>query len=147
MMADSQQEITGVRLWWTRLLSRRIQFVLDITILLIAFVLAYLLRFDFVIPPGWSRHILIQLPYVMLLEFVALNLAGAHSFVWRYVGIAEVKSFFIAGRCVFSAYRRAAIRTARKFPAVAGAALRQRHEHDFSVRRRVGIARCASRVV
>jgi FlaA1/EpsC-like NDP-sugar epimerase len=35
------------------------------------------------------------------MQFVALNLAGVHSFVWRYVGIAEIRAFVIASGSVF----------------------------------------------
>lgn len=100
-MNTHQQGNGQTHLWWTRLLSRRIQFVLDLTALTAAFILAYLLRFDFTLPPGWTRYILIQFPYVVLVQFTALNLVGAHSFVWRYVGINEIKAFAIAALSSF----------------------------------------------
>jgi FlaA1/EpsC-like NDP-sugar epimerase len=82
--------------------TRRVQFALDFLVLVGAFLLAYLLRFEFVIPPEWIHPMLVQLPCVVLLQFVALNLAGAHTFVWRYVGISEVRAFVIAALCVFA---------------------------------------------
>jgi FlaA1/EpsC-like NDP-sugar epimerase len=86
---------------WKRLLTRRVQFALDLSVLVGAFLLAYLLRFEFEIPREWRHPMLVQLPLVVLLQFVALNLAGVHSFVWRYVGITELRAFFRAAAAVF----------------------------------------------
>src|SRR5215472_8344902 len=96
---DTPKSLTTVM--WTKILSRRVQFALDLWVLILAFVLAYLLRFEFVIPREWHHAFLVQLPYVVLLQFAALNLAGAHSFVWRYVGMNELRAFFYAS---FSAF-------------------------------------------
>lgn len=90
------------RIWWTRLLNRRLQFLLDVLILTAAFVLAYLLRFDFAIPQIWLHYVLVQLPFVVFLQFAALNLAGGRSFIWRYTGIAHVKSFLYAAGFSFA---------------------------------------------
>jgi FlaA1/EpsC-like NDP-sugar epimerase len=90
------------RIWWTRLLNRRLQFLLDVLILTAAFALAYLLRFDFAIPQIWLHHVLVQLPFVVFLQFAALNLAGGRSFIWRYTGIAHVKSFLYAAGFSFA---------------------------------------------
>lgn len=90
------------RLWWTRLLNRRLQFLLDVLVLTTAFVVSYLLRFDFAIPPNWLHYVLVQLPFVVLLQFAALNLAGGRSFIWRYTGIAHVKSFLYAAAASFA---------------------------------------------
>jgi hypothetical protein len=59
------------------LLFSGIQVVLDLSLLLAAFVAAYLLRFDFYIPEDEVHNFLIQLPLVVLLQFVALTIAGA----------------------------------------------------------------------
>src|SRR5262249_48191378 len=58
--------------------------------------LAYLLRFDFDVPPRDMQHMLYQLPFVMSLQMLTLLLAGVYSFIWRYVGMAEIKSFILA---------------------------------------------------
>src|SRR5436853_350718 len=86
---------------WKRFLSRRVQFAMDLLVLVGAFLLAYLLRFEFEIPRDWMHPMMVQLPCVVLLQFVALHLAGVHSFVWRYVGISEVRPFFVATLSVF----------------------------------------------
>jgi FlaA1/EpsC-like NDP-sugar epimerase len=72
------------------------QFVADLLVLTASFLLAYLLRFDFVIPEKVLFDALVQLPYVVLIQVVALALAGVYSFIWRYVGMREVRSFVYA---------------------------------------------------
>ena len=78
-------------------LTRGFQFVLDVMILVFAFVLAYLLRFEFALPSSVFGNAMQQLPYVVLIQFVALALAGVYSFIWRYVGMGEIKAFLYAG--------------------------------------------------
>ena len=77
-------------------LTRGFQFALDVTMLGLAFALAYLLRFDFAIPSTRSADAIRQLPYVVLIQLAALALAGVYSFIWRYVGLGEVKAFLYA---------------------------------------------------
>jgi FlaA1/EpsC-like NDP-sugar epimerase len=72
------------------------QFALDLLILTASFLLAYLLRFEFVIPEKVLFEAFVQLPYVVLIQVVALALAGVYRFIWRYVGMREVRSFFYA---------------------------------------------------
>src|SRR5689334_8986725 len=84
------------RVWWARLLNRRIQFTMDLVMLVAAFTFAYLLRFDFYIPRDNLLAGLRQLPYVVLIQFGALALAGVYAFIWRYVGMAEVRAFINA---------------------------------------------------
>jgi len=81
---------------WRRLLNRPVQFGLDIAALVAAFSMAYALRFEFqlgeMIRHGW----LVQTPLVVLLEFAALLMAGVYSFIWRYIGLAELTAFLRA---------------------------------------------------
>lgn len=67
--------------------------VIDLLTLSAAFALSYLLRFDFEVPAEHVSQGIRQLPFVMLVQFVMLMLAGVYTFVWRYVGIPEVRSF------------------------------------------------------
>src|SRR6267378_3453008 len=80
-----------------RYLTRRTQTILDLLALVGAFVLACLLRFDFVVPTEQLARFLIQLPLVVAIQFVALRLAGVHSFIWRYVGLSEIRAFVRGG--------------------------------------------------
>ncbi len=75
--------------FWIRHLRREVQYVLDLAILSGAFVAAFFLRF---VPP-YPLDILMQLPLVVLIQFATLLVLGIYSFIWRYIGMAEIKSF------------------------------------------------------
>ena len=84
----------GVERFRKRFLSkRRIHYLLDLIVLVSAFVLAYLLRFDFAVPRSQFTDLFTQLPYVVLIQMAALSLAGVYSFIWRYVGMSESRAF------------------------------------------------------
>ncbi|MEJ7699962.1 MAG: hypothetical protein WKF71_10005 [Pyrinomonadaceae bacterium] len=36
---------------------------------------------------------LIQLPFVVLVQFASLFLVGAYSIIWRYVSLEDIKAF------------------------------------------------------
>jgi FlaA1/EpsC-like NDP-sugar epimerase len=78
------------------LLVSGIQVVLDLFLLVCAFVLAYLLRFDFDLHGAEIHDLLVQTPFVVLLQFVALNVSGARASIWRYTGMTHLKSFLYA---------------------------------------------------
>jgi len=79
--------------FWERHLRREVQYLLDIAVLMAAFSLAYLLRFDFAIPEEQLRQALIQAPAVLLIQFCVVLITGIYRFVWRYVGMAEIWVF------------------------------------------------------
>lgn len=85
--------IAHLKRYW---LSAATQTMLDLFVLSAAFIFAYLLRFDFNIPKDHLHNLTVQVSFVVLLQFVALTLAGGRSFMWRYTGIAHVKSFLYA---------------------------------------------------
>ncbi len=89
-------------------LTRGFQFALDVAMLVCAFAFAYLLRFEFAVPEDELHNALQQLPYVVLVQLAALALAGVYSFIWRYVGLGEVKAFVYAA--VWSALVLAVLR-------------------------------------
>ena len=74
-------------------LTRRVQMACDLVILTGSFVVAYLLRFEFTPSRAVLLGALTQLPLVVSIQFAALNAAGVHSFIWRYVGMRELKAF------------------------------------------------------
>ncbi|MFL6227682.1 MAG: polysaccharide biosynthesis protein [Pyrinomonadaceae bacterium] len=84
------------RLGLRRLHTKRYHLAVDLSVLASSFALAYLLRFDFRVPSDELHRGLVQLPYVVLLQLVVLILAGVYTFIWRYVGLAEVRSFCAA---------------------------------------------------
>ncbi|HZT59157.1 MAG TPA: nucleoside-diphosphate sugar epimerase/dehydratase [Pyrinomonadaceae bacterium] len=73
--------------------KRRLHYVIDFTVLVASFTMAYLLRFDFELPDGQARYFLTQLPCVVVLQMTALSLAGVYTFIWRYVGMSEIRAF------------------------------------------------------
>ncbi len=73
------------------LLFSGIQVVLDVTLLISAFAAAYLLRFDFHLTTETVNDFLIQVPLVVLTQFVALTVAGARASIWRYTDLAHLK--------------------------------------------------------
>ncbi|HYX30721.1 MAG TPA: hypothetical protein VE863_19450, partial [Pyrinomonadaceae bacterium] len=70
--------------------------VFDLLVFLLAFIFSYLLRFDFQIPSNHSHNLIVQAPFIVLLQFVALTLTGGRDFIWRYTGLAHVKAFIYA---------------------------------------------------
>lgn len=97
MVPDNSLNRTNwLRFSRTNFLTRKSQFALDAAVLMSAFVLAYLLRFDFDIPERDTQHMLYQLPFVLLLQLLILWRAGIYAFIWRYVGMAEVSAFITA---------------------------------------------------
>ncbi len=88
-VSGEQRQYAG----WSRLMSRTTQFALDVALLAAAFVVAYLLRFEFVLTADQLRNLTIQLPLVLMLQFSALFVAGVYAFIWRYVGLAELWAF------------------------------------------------------
>jgi len=108
MKSTHRKVKTKLRLRGNRLLVRQLQFALDLTILVGAFVLAYLLRFDFAIPRQEIFRGLIQLPFVVLIQFAMLFITGVYTFIWRYVGMEEMKAFL--GAALWSALPLIALR-------------------------------------
>jgi FlaA1/EpsC-like NDP-sugar epimerase len=93
MTVGNQEQKNRARIWWARLLTRKTQFGMDLAVLMLSFWLAYLLRFDFAIPPEYVFRGLLQFPYVVLIQFAALVMAGVYTFIWRYIGMAEIRAF------------------------------------------------------
>ena len=79
--------------FWVRHLRREVQYALDLGVLVLAFGLAYVLRFDFSIPPDQLQRALVQMPLVILIQIGVVLTTGIYRFVWRYVGMAEVWVF------------------------------------------------------
>jgi FlaA1/EpsC-like NDP-sugar epimerase len=94
------ESVVGEKQSWfrpSRLMIRQTQVALDLLILILAFFLAYQLRFDFAVPSLESRFIFFQLAFVVLLQIAALHFTQAYSLVWRYIGLADIRTFVVAG--------------------------------------------------
>ena len=84
---------TEERFWFMR---RPVQLILDLLVLSAAFLLSYLLRFDFHLPEYYLNNALDQLPFVVLVQFTALFLVGGYALIWRYVSLEDAKFFLWA---------------------------------------------------
>ncbi|HVQ38833.1 MAG TPA: polysaccharide biosynthesis protein [Pyrinomonadaceae bacterium] len=96
MNSDNDPSTKKPRLWWKPFQTKPAQFALDLLVLVCVFAFTYLLRFDFAIPKHEFVNALTQLPYVVLIQFAALCLSGAYAFIWRYIGMSEIKTFLKA---------------------------------------------------
>lgn len=79
-----------------RSMIKLMQICLDATILLLAFWLSYMLRFEFELPEMLICNALRQTPIVLIIQFVAIVFFGIYSLVWRYIGFRELKKFIFA---------------------------------------------------
>ena len=79
--------------FWTRHLRREVQYLLDLGVLVSAYLLACHLRF--LEAPKFAY--IQQLPLMVLLQMTALSIFGVYNFVWRYIGMAELRTFISAG--------------------------------------------------
>jgi FlaA1/EpsC-like NDP-sugar epimerase len=90
---NEHENITD-RLWFLR---RPLQFLVDITVLSAAFLLAYLPAINIQLGDFYLTTALNQLPLVVLVQFASLFLTGAYSILWRYVSIEDIRVFLRAG--------------------------------------------------
>src|SRR5664280_2066564 len=79
--------------WQWGLLTRRVQVLIDVSMLAGAFAAAYLLRFDFMLGPAERQRLIWQLPFVVLLQLLSQRVWGIYKFIWRYIGLSELRAF------------------------------------------------------
>ncbi|MEM8608992.1 MAG: nucleoside-diphosphate sugar epimerase/dehydratase [Myxococcota bacterium] len=77
-------------------LWRTAQFVIDVSVLMAAFVLATMLRFDWDVPWDRLRSLVIVMPYVVLLQYTFLSVLGITRFSWRYISLRDTVRIFAA---------------------------------------------------
>jgi FlaA1/EpsC-like NDP-sugar epimerase len=77
-------------------MRRPTQFMADVSVLTAAFFLAYLPAINIQLGEYYLQPALVQLPFVVLIQFSALFLVGAYSILWRYVSIEDLKVFLKA---------------------------------------------------
>ncbi|MGD9560658.1 MAG: polysaccharide biosynthesis protein [Pyrinomonadaceae bacterium] len=90
---QDHQRTFSDRIWFLR---RPTQFLLDITVLCAAFILAYLPAINIQVSDLHVDVAIRQLPLVILIQFSCLFLVGAYSILWRYVSIEDLRSFIVA---------------------------------------------------
>lgn len=90
----------------SRYTLRGLQVLADLAVLVVAYVSAYLLRFEFDLELLVAKKLFFTLPYVVLLQYVIFVLFGVPRMAWRYVSLFEV------GRIATAALVAVAILTA-----------------------------------
>jgi FlaA1/EpsC-like NDP-sugar epimerase len=80
----------------SRFKTRTSQFLIDIGVLLLAGVLAMLVRFDWNVPAVMFRQLMIVLPYVVLSQYAFLSAFGITHFSWRYISLRDTVRIFAA---------------------------------------------------
>jgi FlaA1/EpsC-like NDP-sugar epimerase len=73
----------------SRYLTRGLQILIDLGVLSAALWLAFLIRFEFAIPPGWFVSALVAWPMVLAVEYSALLVYSIPKSSWRYVSMRE----------------------------------------------------------
>ena len=81
------------RFWFLR---RPVQFLADIAVLTVAFLVAYLPAVNVQLGELYLDIAVRQLPFVVLVQFSSLFLVGAYSILWRYVSIEDLRVFLRA---------------------------------------------------
>jgi FlaA1/EpsC-like NDP-sugar epimerase len=66
------------------------QLGIDLSVLALAFAVAFLIRFDWRPPTDMIGRFALTVPYVVIGEYLVLWLFGVPKFAWRYVGLREV---------------------------------------------------------
>jgi len=74
-----------------RLANRTTAHLVDLTVLAVAYVASFLLRFEGHIPVEMVRTLATTLPYVVGLQYGLLIAFGVHRMAWRYVGLSEAR--------------------------------------------------------
>jgi FlaA1/EpsC-like NDP-sugar epimerase len=110
----TKEHVSTWKSLWTGSMSRAVKIGLDMFTLAAALVMAFVLRFEG-LPPvreGWRHFVLAHLsisgPNVLLVQFGMLYAWGVYSFVWRYVGLAEIRAFngaFASSALILAAFR------------------------------------------
>ena len=96
LLIERHEERDASSLWSKKLLKRWVKGTLDVVVLVIAFALSYLFRFDFAIPRHEFFAGIAQISWVVMIQFAALEFAGANKYIWRYIGMNDAKSFLNA---------------------------------------------------
>lgn len=76
--------------------ERLCTFGVDLAAMILAFLAAHALRFNFEEPPDGWNHVAIYFGTVAVIQFAALYLAGCYRIVWRYVTVVDVPRFVYA---------------------------------------------------
>lgn len=91
--------VTDARVWRSRIAV----VLLDLVIVLLSVVLAYVARFEGAIPANFYRQMLVLAPVLAVTRVLINYFAGVYRVVWRYVGLHEAVRIAQAGAFVSTA--------------------------------------------
>lgn len=74
-----------------RTLSALLRTVIDLTVLSVAYLVAYFIRFDAHLPLQMLKLMVFTWPYVVAFELLVLYVFSVPHFAWRYVGLREAQ--------------------------------------------------------
>lgn len=80
------------RISWMRLL----QVALDLAVLCLSFLAAYLIRFDGHLDPVYTSQMLALAPTVVACQLAFIWMLGAYRRLWRYTGLTEIMELVLA---------------------------------------------------
>ncbi|HPQ39609.1 MAG TPA: nucleoside-diphosphate sugar epimerase/dehydratase [bacterium] len=63
--------------------------------MVVSFLMAYLIRFDFLMTEQIYRVFQTQLPWVISIQLIVYFAVGLSQFIWRFIGMREVKYFIV----------------------------------------------------
>lgn len=78
---------------------RALQLTIDLAVLGTALLVSFLIRFEWHFPPLAFKRFVIDCPYVVGLEYVAMMGFGVPRSAWRYVGLRESVRILVAMSC------------------------------------------------
>ena len=108
----------------TRLFNRSAQLAVDVVVLVLAYVVAFLCRFEGAMPASMLRVLVWTLPYAIALQYAIMVVLGVHRLAWRYIAIPDVRRIglaVLAAMTVELAFRFAAEAMLPSYPLVARA--------------------------
>jgi FlaA1/EpsC-like NDP-sugar epimerase len=79
-----------------RLFSRSVQILLELIVLVGAYIAAFVVRFEGHMPPEMARTLAWTLPYVVAFQYGLFLAFGAHRLAWRYTGLPDVARISLA---------------------------------------------------
>lgn len=70
--------------------------VFDFLITVLSLYCAFLIRFEFVIPPMYKAMFIKALPFFVIIKIMLFGLFGLYKITWRYVGISELNRIYVS---------------------------------------------------
>jgi len=79
----------------SKIIARTVQVAVDLVALTVAFCLAFVFRFELSLTLEALKLLFFTLPYVVLLQYLTLTLAGVPMRAWRYVGLRDLSRILL----------------------------------------------------